>query len=122
MKVMVMTASGSDSTVQLITVILIFILVLALTYITTKFTAGLQKGKMASPNVEVMETFKLSTNKYIQIVRVGKKYYSIIVCKDTVTLMGELSEDEINQPKSGTETTMSFQEILNKAKNFKGKK
>lgn len=119
---MVMTASGSDSTVQLITVILIFILVLALTYITTKFTAGLQKGKMASPNVEVMETFKLSTNKYIQIVRVGKKYYSIIVCKDTVTLMGELSEDEINQPKSGTETTMSFQEILNKAKNFKGKK
>lgn len=122
MKVMVMTASGSDSTVQLITVILIFIFVLALTYITTKFTAGLQKGKMASPNVEVVETFKLSTNKYIQIVRVGKKYYSIIVCKDTVTLMGELSEDEINQPKSGTETTMSFQEILNKAKNFKGKK
>ena len=117
-----MTSSGSDSTVQLITVILIFIFVLALTYITTKFTAGLQKSKMASPNVEVIETFKLSTNKYVQIIRIGKKCYSIVVCKDTVTLMGELQEDEIELPKSGTEATMSFQEILNKAKNLKGKK
>ena len=117
-----MTSSGSDSTVQLITVILIFIFVLALTYITTKFTAGLQKSKMASPNVEVIETFKLSTNKYVQIIRIGKKYYSIVVCKDTVTLMGELQEHGIELLKSGTEATMSFQEILNKAKNLKGKK
>ena len=119
---MLLTSNRLDSIVKLITVILIFIFVLALTYITTKFTAGLQKSKLASPNVEIIETFKLSTNKYVQIIRIGKKYYSVVVCKDAVTLMGELQEDEIELPKSGTEATMSFQEILNKAKNLKGKK
>lgn len=117
-----MTSNRFDSTVQLITVLLIFIFVLALTYITTKFAAGLQKTKMKSPNVNIIETFKLSTNKYIQIVNIGDKYYSIVVCKDTVTLLGEVNRDEINIPESGNDMTMSFQEILNKAKNITGKK
>lgn len=117
-----MTANRIDSTVQLITVLLIFIFVLGLTYITTKFAAGLQKSKFSSPNVEIVETFKLSTNKYIQIVRVGKKMYSLVICKDTVTLLGELEENEIHLSESNMGPTMSFQDILNKAKNMTGKK
>ena len=49
-----MLLSGLDSFVQLITALLIFAFVLVLTYFTTKFTAGLQKEKMRSPNVEVV--------------------------------------------------------------------
>lgn len=117
-----MTSNRLDSTVQLITVLLIFIFVLVLTYITTKFAAGLQKSKMQSPNVSIVETLKLSTNKYVQIICVGKKYYAIVVCKDTVTLLGEINKDEINLPETENNVPMSFQEILNKAKNITGKK
>ena len=63
-----MTSNRLDSIVQLITAVCIFIFVLALAYFTTKFTAGFQKSKLASPNVEVIETFRLTQNKYIQIV------------------------------------------------------
>ena len=89
------TSKRFDSIGQLLTVTLIFIFVLALTYFATKLTAGLQKGRLASSNVEIMETFKIAPTKYIQVVRVGKKYFSYVVCKDTVTLLGELTEDDI---------------------------
>lgn len=119
---MLLTSGRLDSIVQLITAILIFIFVLALTYFTTKLTAGVKKGQMLSPNMDIVETFKLSQNKYIQIVRVGETYFSIAVCKDTITLLGEISKDEITIPDTRLGTTVSFQEILDKAKNLRHKK
>ena len=68
-----------DSIVQLLTVLLIFIFVLALTYFTTKLTAGFQKGRYQSANVEIIETLRIAPTKYIQIVRIGEKYYSYVV-------------------------------------------
>lgn len=117
-----MLLTSLDSFVQLMTALLIFAFVLVLTYFTTKFTAGFQKEKMRSPNVEVIDTFKLSNTKLIQIIRTGDHYYSVIACKDTVTLLGELSPEEVKLQESGLGKTMSFQEILDKAKNLKQKK
>ncbi len=117
-----MTSNRLDSIVQLITAVFIFVFVLVLAYFTTKFTAGFQKTKMASPNVEIVETFRLTQNKYIQIVRIGTRYYSIVVCKDTVTMLGELDKDDITIPETGLGSTMSFKEILDKAKGITHKK
>lgn len=117
-----MLASSLDSIVQLLTVLLIFIFVLVLTYFTTRFAGGLQKQSMLSPNVDIVETFRLAQNKYLQIIRVGEKYFSIVVCKDTVTLLGEMTKDDITIPDTKIGTTMSFQEILDKAKNLTHKK
>jgi len=117
-----MLASSLDSIVQLFTVLLIFIFVLVLTYFTTRFAGGLQKQSMLSPNVDIVETYKIAQNKYIQIIRVGEKYFSIVVCKDTVTLLGEMTKDDITVPDTKIGTTMSFQEILDKAKNLTHKK
>lgn len=89
------TSKRFDSIGQLLTTILIFIFVLALTYFATKLTAGLQKGRLAGSHVEILETYKIAQTKYIQVVKIGKKYFSYVVCKDTVTLLGELTEDDI---------------------------
>lgn len=113
------TSKRFDSIGQLLTVILIFIFVLALTYVATKLTAGLQKGRLAGSNVEILETFKIAPTKYIQVVRIGKKYFSYVVCKDAVTLLGEMTEDEIvTQAKEETEpaVNMKFKEIFDKLK------
>ncbi len=111
------TSNRFDSFVQLLTVLLIFIFVLALTYFFTKLTAGLQKGRLAGSNVEVMETFKIAPTKYIQIVKIGKKYFSYVVCKDTVTLLGELTDDDIsNLDKAETSSAinLNFKDIFDK--------
>lgn len=119
---MLLTMGKLDAAAQFFTVLIIFIAVLALTYYTTKWTASYQKGRLSSKNIEVIETFKLTTNKYIQIIRTGQKYLVIALCKDTVTVLTELEEAEIQRLEATDGNGFRFQDILDKAKTMKPKK
>lgn len=115
---MLLTVSRVDSYAQLMTVLVIFLFVLALTWFVTRWIAGYQKGKSTNTNMELLESFRLSNNKYIQIVRIGNKYLALAVCKDTVTMLTEIPEEEL---KLSEGTSMSgFKDILNRVqkKNF----
>ncbi|WP_026526600.1 flagellar biosynthetic protein FliO [Butyrivibrio sp. VCD2006] len=103
-----------SSVAQLVTVLIIFILVLAATYYVTKWIAKYQKQSIFTSNMEVMETCRISTNKYLQIVRVVNKYLVISVCKDTVTLLSELSEDEYEPPAIKGNDPMDFSKEFEK--------
>jgi flagellar protein FliO/FliZ len=109
-----------DSIVQLITVIFIFIFVLVLAYFTARLTAGVQRGKLQGANIEVIETLKIAQNKYIQLVRVGETYFAYAVCKDTVTLLGEMNKDEIPDleivKKEPAISNKNFKEIFDRLK------
>ena len=113
------TSNRFDSIVQLFTLVLIFIFVLALAYVATKLTAGIQKSRFSGANVEIIETLKIAPTKYIQVVRIGGKYFSYVVCKDTVTLLGEMSKDDISEldkAETGPTVNMNFKEIFDKFK------
>ena len=72
---MILTVSDSaNSYLQFMTVLIMFVFVLAITYFTTKWIAGYQQSKGAGANLEVIESFRLADNKYVQIIRVGQKY------------------------------------------------
>ncbi len=116
------SSRGINSFAQFLTVLIIFIGVLALTYFTTRWVATYQKGKMMSGNINVLETFKITQNKYIQIVRIGNHYYAIAIGKDTITLLGELEEDEIHISQDSGMPNMDFKKLLENAKNMKFKK
>ena len=117
------STTGMNSVAQFITVLLIFIGVLFLTYFSTRWIASYQKGRMYSSNISVVETFKITANKYIQIIRIGERYFAIAVGKDEVTLLAELKEDELTlQNVMQTTPTDDFKNILEKAKKFKFKK
>lgn len=117
------STTGLNGFAQFVTVLLIFVGVLFLTYFSTRWIASYQKGRMYSSNITVVETFKITANKYIQIVRIGERYFAIAVGKDEVTLLGELKEDELTlQEVSQATPAEDFKNILEKAKNFKFKK
>lgn len=112
-----MLLTSLNSFVELFTALLIFAFVLVLTYFTTKFTAGLQKEKMKTANSEVVETARLANNKFILIIRTGNHYYSVISCKDSVTLLGELSPEELSLKEANeAKPQMDFSKLLEKAK------
>lgn len=120
---LLVTTSAIDSAAQLLTVIVLFIVVLIATWLTTRYIAGVQKGKLAGSNFETVDTFRLSQNKYIQIIRIGHRYLAVAVCKDTVTVLCELQEDEITfRDESFTQKAVSFEDFFNKAKEIAGKK
>ncbi len=108
--------SGVDSAAQFITIVVIFLFVLGITYATTKWIANFQKGKNVNNNVEIIEVSKIAANKYIEIVRCGDKYLAIAICKDTVTMLCELSQEEVSLEKKKSPENTNFKEILDKAK------
>lgn len=112
---MVFCAISDNSVVQFITVTLIFVLVLAITYFTTRWVGSYQKKHMSYGNIKIIESMRLSGNKVLEVVKVGDKSFLIAVCKDTVTCIGEVNEDtmELNEPESAGE---SFGTVFNRFK------
>ena len=114
------TNSRLEAFIQLITVLIIFLFVLALTYFATRFVGNYQKTKLAGSNIQVMETLRLSNSKYLQIVKIGEKYFAMAVCKDTITYLGELNEENLvfKNTSNGLKTE-NFKAILDKFKKDK---
>lgn len=104
---------------QFITVLVLFVIVLWVTWAVTKWTASYQKGKGAGGNIEMLESFRIAPDKYVQIIRVADKYLAVAVAKDAVTFLTELDESELMQKKDMAGAKMSFQELLEKVREKK---
>lgn len=109
--------STADSYLQFITVLVLFVLVLGITYATTRWIASYQRGKTNGGNIEVIESFRIAPNKYIQIVRTGSKYLAVAIGKDEVHMLAELSEEELVTVRE--QENMDFGSILEKLKKHK---
>mgnify|MGYP004449059537 CR=1 FL=1 len=113
-----MLSNSLESFIQLIGVLLIFVFVLAITYFTTKWMGGFAKVHSHNKNLRIVENLGMGGNKMISIVAAGTRYLVVAVGKDEITLLAELTEEELSempdlsQPKS----VDSFQEILEKMK------
>ena len=93
-----------NSVAQFIAVTLIFVFVLGITYLTTRFIGSHQKKTMSRGNIKIIESTRLSNSKVLEIVKTGDKCFLIAVCKDTVTLLGEVNEETLDL-ESGQDAT-----------------
>lgn len=111
---MMLLTGRSNSYAQLIAVLIIFVIVLGVTALTTKWIANYQKQQSVNYNIEVIETTRISNSKYIQIIRVGEKYMVIAVCKDNVTMLGEVPKEQLKE-MNPQQMGMNFKELFEKA-------
>ena len=103
---------------QLLAALFVFVLVLAATYYVTKWIAKTGALQPYVRNIQVIETYKVAPNKYIQLVRIGDKYYSIGVTKDNITFLGEIEEEQLNLDPMGETTPVdSFKEVWDRVSN-----
>lgn len=115
--------ASMQSIAELLGLIFIFIIVLVVCYYTTKFVAGKQLVQKKIGNFEIVETFAISQNKYLQLLRMGNKYVVISVSKDSVNFITELEESEVCRIQENTAVSgKNFKEVLsgllkNKAEN-----
>jgi len=107
----------TDSVLQFLTVVIIFILVLGMTYLATRWIAGYEKGKLSGTDVEVIETCRIAPNKYVQVLRIGSRYVAVALCKDTVSFLTDLSPEDLTPREETPERpALSFKEILSTIK------
>ena len=117
MAIVLAMSSGAGSISQLITVLFIFILVLLITALTTRFVGGYQKMQGKNRNLEIIESARVANNKYVQIIRTANKYIVIGVGKNEVSMLTEIDPDAlINISTENTTSKESFADIINKAK------
>lgn len=112
----------ADSYIQFMTVLILFVFILAATYLVTKWIAKAQKEKVGNGNLEVIETCRITPNKYVQIIRAGGKYLVIAIGKDEIHMLAELTEGDLilQEPPKGQAS--DFAGILEKVRKLKEKK
>lgn len=115
----IVLATGLESFFRLIVSLFLFLFVLAACYFTTVWLGNFQKGKMGKGNIEVIEIHKLINNKYIEIVRIGKKYYILSVTKERVEKIDIIDEADIELPDTQMSgANESFAQVLERIKNI----
>ena len=130
---MVLLSSSFESAMQLIGALLVFAIVLIITYFTTKWVGGYQKMSMRNKNLQIIETLSVAPNKYVCLVKAGEVYLVIAVGKDEVTLLTQLTEEQLsevpvfdssqgNVMSGKTVVAENFQEVLEKVKGHFPKK
>ncbi len=112
---------------QLIQILILFVIVLLITLLTTRWIARYQQGQMHNQNLKIIETLKISANSYIQIIEAGDVYLVIAVSRDRVDKLAEITKDQLKADtadKAGQRIDMgeSFHDILEKVKHHLPKK
>ena len=100
-----------SSYAQFIIVLLIFVGVLAVTLWVTRWMSGYQRVRGTDSNIRVIDSQPIGNGKYIQIVRLGDRYYALAVSKDNVSLISELDKDSLII-REGSSQAVSFKDIL----------
>ena len=95
----------SQSVFQFITLLIVFIIVLAATYFTTRWIANYQKGASISGNIEVIEVRRITNTKSIEIIRIGEEYFALAIGKDEINLIGRLNKEQLNLDKTVKNST-----------------
>lgn len=113
------SGSSWESFLQLIGMLVLLILVLAAAYFTTRFVGNIKLGQMKNSNFTLIDAYRISPNKVIQIVKIGNKYIVLAICKDSINFITELDEEHIVVRDFQNKERVSFEQILKKIRNSK---
>ena len=74
-------------------------------------------GQLKNSNFKVIDTYRISPNKFLQIVKIANKFVVISVGKDAVNFITELDESEVFIRDDSTKENINFKQILEKMRN-----
>lgn len=116
--------STTDNLVQLLGLVLLLIIILVAAYYTSKFVGSMKLRQMKCSNFKVIDSYRISPNKLLQIIKIGTKYFVISITKDTINLITEIDEGDIiinenNDSPSNQLDKLNFKQILDKEKKIK---
>ena len=97
---------------KLIYLVIIFLVILVLSYLVTKWYANSSLVKNKTNNIEIKESFQLAPGKTISIVRIGEKYVALAQFKDNVVKLAELTEEELILNREVEISDSSFKDVF----------
>jgi len=110
------TMTTTDNVLQLVGLVLLLIVILVAAYYTSKFVGGIKLGQIKNSNFKVIDTYRISPNKLLQIVKIGNKFIVISIGKDTINFITELDETEVLIKDFNNSEKQSFKQVFEKLK------
>ncbi len=119
----VLSGAGSGHSFwQLAGLLLALIIILVAAYYTSRLVGGVKLGQLQKSNFQVIDSYRITSNKMLQIVKIGNKYIVIAVGKEEISYITELEEAQVLRKEFRPGEKQSFKQILDKLKNNKDAK
>jgi flagellar biogenesis protein FliO len=106
-----------DNILKIVLLLIGFLAILFLTYVTTRYIAQKQNKTMRGKNISVMETVMLGTDKKLHLVKAGSSYVLIASTSKSVEFMSTVEMDEseaIEDSSENMDNRFDFKAILEK--------
>lgn len=104
---------------QIIWFILIFCLVISLAYFVTKFVSRKAINYSRGNNLEVIDHIVIGRDKYLYIIKAGKKYILIGAAGSYISYLKDLEEEELNiNKKSNIDFANNLNKTIKRLKEF----
>lgn len=111
--------------IKIVFYLIVFVLVLFLTFYGTKFFAKYSRNMGKGNNIEVIEHFNLGNNNKILAIKIYNKTYILFVNSNSTTVIDSFAINEDNSQNENSSNKMKFQKhletILNTDEASKGK-
>ncbi len=93
--VTILIATPLENWLQLMGLLVVFIVVIIACWAVTRFVGGQQIKQKNMGNFQVIETYTLAKDRYLQLVKIGQKYYCISISKDSINTICEVPEEDV---------------------------
>ena len=110
------TAGTLGSIAQIFGMLVAFAVIGAAAYYVSKYFSKYALKTRENSNIKVVETSRVTADKYLQIVEVGGRYFLIGITKTNISLISEVDGDRIKANLPVETERFSFKEFLDKAK------
>ncbi len=109
--------SSLQNVLQLVGIIVVFLIILAAAYVASVLVGKTQNNAYHSKdrNIKLIEVFRINNNQFLQIVRIGKRYFALAISKEQIELITELAEEEVFISEV-SDAAIPFQNVLETVK------
>ena len=110
------TAGTLGSIAQIFGMLVAFAVIVAAAYYVSKYFSKYALKTREKSNIKVVETSRITVDKYLQIIEVNGQFFLIGISKNSINLISELDADKIKACIPKEIERFSFKEFLEKAK------
>ena len=104
------------SLAQIFGMLVAFAVIVAAAYFVSKYFGKYAVKARENSNIKVVETSRITVDKYLQIIEVNGQFFLIGISKTSINLISELDADKIKTYEPRNIEKFSFKEFLDKAK------
>ncbi|MDE7422831.1 MAG: flagellar biosynthetic protein FliO [Lachnospiraceae bacterium] len=110
------TLNSFDNFFQLIMSVILLLVIMVVAYFVTRWIGNMGNAQLNNKNIKVIEGRRVGQNKFVEIVKVGSKYFVLGIGKDEISCLGEVKEEELVISEDTMKPLPDFNQILAKMK------